>query len=54
MDLNYYEAIMAAAQRSGTCRFVGGYENSNEHPEIAAVVELHDRRTKAAAGGELA
>ncbi len=43
----------AAAQEHGTCGFVGGYGNSNVHPEIVAVVELHDRRTKAAVGNSL-
>ena len=45
---------MTAAQGFGTCRFVGGYGNSTVHPGIVAVVEVHDRRTKAAMGGELA
>ncbi len=33
---------MAAGHGFGACRFVGGYGNKNVHPEIAAVVELHD------------
>ena len=33
---------------------VGGSGNSNVHPEIAAVIDLHDRKTKSAVGSELA
>ncbi len=54
-----FEAAGVGAQRAaplqvgfGTRRFVGGYENV--HPEIAAVVYLNDRRTKAAEKCELA
>lgn len=51
---HWWESYNAKAERFATCRFIGSFGSTLAHPELAALVTMHDRASKAESGLPLA